>query len=137
MRYSSSSASRSPCCPRATRSRMCSDESSTGRSVDALIPVSYPATPVGLTRLRSARRKTDTSGAHDSLVIGDLRDDDVQRTVLRFEDDDRRAAGSAAQRSLQCIGGLGLDEGGYDLAAGETELDANALVRQRKPPPRE
>src|SRR5207253_3015702 len=112
MRYSSSSASRSPCCPRATRSRRCSADSSTVRSGEALIPLSYPASGAGLTRLRSTGGKTYVPGAHDPLVIGDLRDDDVEWAVLRLEDDDRGATATTAERGLERVGGARVDEGG-------------------------
>src|SRR6478609_2735170 len=95
-------------------------------------PFDVPRRPVWA----NSRREADASGAHDPLVIGDVRDNDVKWAVLRLESDDGGAAATAAQRRLEGVGGPGLDEGGDDLAARKSEFDANALVRQQRPPPK-
>ena len=76
--------------------------------------------------IRHLRGKADAAGPHDPLVVGDLRENDMKRAVLRLEDHDGRPA--TGYRRLEGVGGLGLDERCHDLAALEAELDTNAIV---------
>src|SRR3954454_6267046 len=129
MRYSSSSAARSPACARSTSFRTCSVDS----RAFGVVPVSELLT-LG-TFPRSPGAEPDAGGAVVAAEIRDTRDDDVVAPVLEVEDDDARPIG--VERLLELVGAGGLDEAADHLAALEPDLDPYAIcVSQRTPPPR-
>src|SRR3954467_11154952 len=128
MRYSSSSAARSPACARSTSFRTCSVDS----RAFGVVPVSELLT-LG-TFPRSPGAEPDAGGAVVAAEIRDARDDDVVAPVLEVEDDDARPVG--VERLLELVGAGGLDEAADHLAALEPDLDPYAICfSQRIPPP--
>src|SRR4051812_9779837 len=100
IRYSSSSAARSPCCARSTSLRTCSVDSRAGFSVAPELTVSrLPRLPGG---------EPDAARPAETPEIRHARDDDVVRPVLGLEEDDAGAV--LVQRALQLVGGTGVDE---------------------------
>src|SRR3989440_312546 len=128
IRYSSSSAERSPFWARSTSLRMWSVDSRAGFSVAPELTGSpFP----GL-----ACSEPDTAGALETPEIRDLRDDDVVGPILRLEHHDARPV--LVERPLELVGRRAVHEAGDHLAAVEADLYPYALaVRHATPPPRE
>src|SRR2546421_1384876 len=128
IRYSSSSAERSPFWARSTSLRMWSVDSRAGFSVAPELTGSpFPGLACG---------EPDTAGALETPEIRDLRDDDVVGPALRLEHHDARPV--LVERPLELVGRRAVDEAGDHLAAVEADLYPYAVaVRHATPPPRE
>src|SRR3954468_9057826 len=127
IRYSSSSAARSPACARSTSFRTCSVDSRGLGVVSELLTIeTFPHSP---------RAEPDPGGAVVAAEVRDPRDDDVVPPVLEIEDHDARPIG--VERLLELVGAGRLDEAADHLTALEPDLDPYAIcVSQRTPPPR-
>src|SRR3954464_12095654 len=124
MRYSSSSAARSPCGARSTRRRTFSVDSRAAFFSVASTPFAFP----GL-----AGSEPNAAGAAEPAEIRHPGNDHVVGAVLGLEDDDPRPV--LVERPLQLVGGGGVDEAADHLPALEPDLDPHALASQRTPPP--
>src|SRR4051794_19854851 len=127
-RYSSSSASRSPCWPRSTSRRTCSFEPLAGfaaaRVASSAITLEMPPAARRLTRSR--RPEADPALPGEALHVHDPLEGDRVAAVLRIESEGRLArAGTEvgrAQRLLQRVCTGRRDQRAHDLAAVEGDL---------------
>src|SRR5712691_302623 len=124
MRYSSSSASRSPCCARSTSPRMRS-----GASARSAPPTT------SLAAIRRCFPSSTGAEPHARLPQRPAQvDDPAQRDgvapVLRIE----RDGAVAADRALELVSGRSLDQHAEGLAAVEADFDPNALSHVTPPP---
>src|SRR5256712_4891238 len=124
MRYSSSSASRSPCCAPSTSRRM-----RAGASARSGAPVSSFAA-IRRCFPGSAGAEPHTSLAQGPAKVDNAAQGDGVAPVLSIE----RDGAVAADRALELVGSRGLDEHAQGLAAVEADFDPNAL-RHVTPPP--
>src|ERR1041384_5932942 len=128
MRYSSSSASRSPCWPRSTRRRMCWRSGASGRAAASLPSVVAITRGMPGSRDPQPHASLPTEAAH---VHDPAQSDDVAG-VLGVEGDRPVLADAACK----LVGRLGADEHAQRLPAVEADLDSH-LVSHGKPPTRE
>src|SRR5581483_152954 len=126
MRYSSSSAARSPCCARSTSRRTFSVDSRAGlRSVAS-----------ELTRTLSSRLaggEPDAARPAEAAEVGDIRHHHVEAAVLGLEDDHARPV--LVERALERVGRRRVDEAADHLPAVEADLDAHPLAASHQTPP--
>src|SRR5437588_7688631 len=127
MRYSSSSASRSPCWARSTSRRTFSFESAAAR----LIRLCFPTRGSGLTRLGGG--EAHATGATEPAEVRDLGHDHVVRALFRVEDDHPWPV--LVQRTFQLVGGLLGREAADHLPSAEPDLDPNPGDASHSTPP--
>src|SRR5579864_1474351 len=125
MRYSSSSASRSPCWARSTRRR-------TFTSAGRLIRLCFPAPPTGLTP-GSGGGEADPARAVEAPEVRDLGNHHMVRAFVGVEDDDPGPV--LVQRPLQLVSRLQGHERPDHLSALEPDLDSNPLAASHPTPP--
>src|SRR5215212_3018199 len=120
-RYSSSSASRSPCCPRSTRRRTCSFDAlaavAAARVASSAITPGMPLPARRLTRGRSP--EADPAFAREPLDVHDPLERDGVAAVLGLERQRGLACARTnlgrAERLLERVRARGGDEGAHDL----------------------
>src|SRR5580765_4766023 len=134
-RYSSSSASRSPSCARATRARM--------SAVDSLEAAIYSEMPDRAKRLtRGGRPEADAAFAGEPLDVDDPLEGNRVAPVLGLERKSRLARagpnGRRTQRLFEGICARRRDQRAHDLPAVEGDFYTHTVgTSQLKPPPRE
>src|SRR5437763_734468 len=135
MRYSSSSASRSPCWARSTRRRTFSFDSRDDLSAAAgLIRMCFPRPGTGLTRAAaSGRREAHAARPVEAAEVRHLRDDNVIRALLGVEDDHPRPV--LVQRPLELVGRLQRRERREHLPALEPDLEPYPIAASHSTPP--
>src|SRR6266576_2057815 len=149
IRYSSSSAPRSPSWPRSTRRRMCAVESFAGRAAawvaSSAINAEVPRS-VGLVTRRPAssdgRAEPHATFARESLHVDDPLQGNRVAAVLCLECQSglarTRAELNGSERLFERIGAGRRDKGAHDLAAIERDLDPYPLrFSHLQPPPKE
>src|SRR5439155_19899566 len=132
-RYSSSSASRSPCCARSTSLRTRAGQSGRSVSTDSW----------AVTRARSPclGGEPDARLAEEAADIRHLAQGDRVVPVVGLEPDGALAGVGprlrAADRRLQRLGRLRVDDDAQRLTTVKADLDTNPLINLHgKPPPR-
>src|SRR5213083_31014 len=131
-RYSSSSASRSPSCARATSARMSAVD-----SVEAVINLKVPRVARALTRDRGA--EADAAFPREPLDVDDALEGDGVAPVLGVEGEGRLARPGTdvcrAQSLLERVGARRRHERPHDLPAVEGDLDPHPLCASQLTPP--